>query len=116
MSRVRGVTDEELESLLMKERGVFAVAFMAYMSIPCEHFLPELRALSELMNGRLSFYSIDVDENPTITGELGVTVAPTLLVIKDGKEYARYEGPYSREAMKDRIDTLLLLQKPDVQS
>ena len=45
--------------------------------------------------------------DPSITEELGVQAVPTLLVFREGEELARYEGPYSREALNDRLTQLL---------
>ena len=50
---------------------------------------------------------VDVDENPTITEDLLVKSVPTTLVFFDGDEIARFEGPYSREALEDRIGKLM---------
>ena len=54
----------------------------------------------------------DVTENPTITDELGVQAVPTLLVFRDGEEIARYEGPYSREALNERLTNLMAGKPP----
>ncbi len=106
MSRLRRITDEGLDTLI-QEDGWFAVAFMSRFAIPCDHFLPELAAMPDMMEHRIGFHLIDIDENPTITDTLGITAVPTSLVFLDGKEMARYEGPYSREALKERLAQLL---------
>lgn len=109
---VKRISDQDLEDLLIKERGAFAVAFMSYTSIACDHFKPELAALPEAMLGRMAFYTIDADENPTITDELGVEAVPTLVVYKDYEEVVRYEGPYSKEALKERLENAVF-KKPE---
>lgn len=109
---VKRISDQDLEDLLIKERGAFAVAFMSYSSIACDHFKPELAGLPEAMQGRIAFYAIDADENPTITGELGVEHTPTLVVFKDYEEVVRYEGPYSKEALKERLENAVF-KKPE---
>ncbi len=86
---------------------------MAVGSIPCDHFLPELTAMPDLLKNRMKFYHLDVDENPTITEELGVTATPTLIIFKGEEELKRYEGPYSKEALKERLESVLLFKKPD---
>lgn len=100
--RVLTVTDEGLEKLI-QENNLFAIAFTSRTSIPCDHFLPEYSAMPEILGGRLSFFKIDHDENPTISDELQVLAVPTLIVFKEGQECVRYEGPYSREALKERL-------------
>lgn len=110
---IRRITDEGLEDLLVRERSVFAVAFMAYDSLPCDKFKPELDELPDLLRGRIKFFVIDEEENPSIADDLKILAVPTLLAWRDGKEIARYEGVYTKECLKDRFETLLLLKKPD---
>jgi thioredoxin 1 len=106
-SMVKELNDHGLEERVLECDGIVAVAFLDFSSIPCDHFRPELEAVSETMAGKIEFYKIDVTENPSITEELGVQAVPTLLVFRDGEEIARYEGPYSREALSERITALL---------
>lgn len=111
-TEVKRINDRGLEELLVSEKGCFAVAFMSTTSIPCDHFLPELTAMPALMKHRIKFYHLDMEENPTITDEMEVLAAPTLLVFKGGEEVKKMEGPYSKEALKDRLEEVLLFKKP----
>jgi thioredoxin 1 len=104
---VKDLNDTGLEEKVLESDGLVAVAFLDYGSIPCDHFRPELDAVSETLEGKVQFFKIDVTENPSITEELGVQAVPTLLIFREGEEIARYEGPYSREALNDRITNLL---------
>jgi thioredoxin 1 len=106
MSRIRRLNDEDLLRILDFPNSI-AIAFMRYTSIPCANFLPELMAMPEVMKDRLKFFYLDVDENPDITERMGVTAIPTLLVIRRKEEVARYEGPYSRDALRQRLDAVL---------
>jgi len=108
---VKELNDQGLEERVLESEGMVSVAFLDYGSIPCDHFRPELDAVSETLEGKLEFYKLDVSENPSITEELGVQAVPTLLVFRDGEEIARYEGPYSREALGERL-TALMAGKP----
>ena len=104
---VRDLNDTGLEERVLESEGLVAVAFLDWGSIPCEHFKPELDAVADHLHGKAEFYRIDVSENPSITEELGVQAVPTLLVFREGEEIARYEGPYSREALTDRLMQLM---------
>ncbi|MFN3484628.1 MAG: thioredoxin family protein [Planctomycetota bacterium] len=109
---VRDLNDHGLEERVLEAEGPVAVAFLDFGSIPCVHFRPELEAVAEALEGKVAFYRIDVTENPSITEELGVQAVPTLLVFRDGDEIARYEGPYSREALAERLSALLAGKRP----
>ena len=101
------LNDLALEERILESDRCVAVAFLHYSSAPCDHFRPELQAVSKMLDDKVEFCQIDVTENPTITEELGVQAVPTLLVFREGDEIARYEGPYSQEALFERISTLL---------
>lgn len=96
-------TDQMLEELLIRSKGWMAVAFLGRLSIPCDHFIPEFNKLAEALDGKVRCVRIDVDENPSITDQLGVVAVPTTLLFDRGDEKARYEGPYSSEALAERF-------------
>src|SRR5258706_13358488 len=96
---VRDLNDQGLEERVLESEGLVAVAFLDFCSIPCDHFRPELVAVSDMLDSKIEFFRIDVTENPTITDELGVQAVPTLLAFRDGGGSARYEGRYSAEAL-----------------
>ena len=104
---VKDLNDTGVEERVLESDGLVAVAFLDFGSIPCKHFRPELEAVASQLEAKVEFYRLDVTENPSITDDLGVQAVPTLLVFRDGEEIARYEGPYSREALTDRITQLL---------
>ena len=104
---VKDLNDTGLEERVLESDGLVAVAFLDYGSIPCDHFRPELDSVADTLGEKVEFYKLDVSENPSITEELGVQAVPTLLVFREGEEVARYEGPYSREALNDRLTQLL---------
>jgi thioredoxin-like negative regulator of GroEL len=107
---IRHTNDELLDRLLadlIVGPGCFAIAFMGHFSEACTHFWPEIRAVAHEWHKKIKFYSIDAIENPTLTDQFGVTAVPTLIVFKGGDEVARYEGPYSREALRERLGKLV---------
>lgn len=101
------IGDLTLESVMSK-RGVWVlVAFMYYGSIPCRFFRPEFRKISEHFGRKLWHGEINAEENPTITDTLKVVAVPTTLLLYNGVVEGRYEGPYSHEALIERIDRVL---------
>jgi thioredoxin-like negative regulator of GroEL len=107
MGRVRWKSDQFVEERILNARGFVAAAFFGMFSTPSEHFLAEYAALSESLGDRMEFYAVNADENPTITEDAQITSLPTTIVWKDASEVARYEGPYSREALNDRLAKLM---------
>jgi hypothetical protein len=106
---VRRINDIGLEGIIL-EGKLTAVAFVYLDSIPCGHFLPEFQKLScgevPIPDG-IACYVIDAGENPKIADDLKVMAVPTTLLLRDGKELGRFEGPYSCEALSARIEERL---------
>lgn len=104
------IHDVELQEILDPERALTdqwsAVSFIDIGSIPCNHFKPEFETFAQAMKG-IYCAEIVCDENPTITSKCGVIAIPTTLIFKGTKEVGRYEGPYSHETLKERVQNLM---------
>lgn len=110
MNDVKRINDRDFEDLIAK-MDAFGVVYMSVGSIPCDHIRPEVEALPGVLHHRLKIYWMDVDENPSICEELAIDSVPMLVIYKKEEEIARYEGPYSKEALKSRIEDLLFKKK-----
>ena len=107
MKDAKFTNDREVYETLACGKGWVAVAFVRRDIIACQHFLPEFEAYARLVRHSVYCVFIDVEENPTITEECLVEAMPTTLVFHKGDEHARFEGPYSFEALKDRIEKMM---------
>ena len=101
------VNDIDAEALITERPGVTVVAFLRWDVIACDHFKPELTAFADKVSTRVTVCWLSQEENPEIVKTLMVDAVPTTLVFKNGDEIARFEGPYSREALEDRILALI---------
>jgi len=50
---VRDLNDQGLEERVLESQGIVAVGFLDFCSIPCDHFRPELAAVSETLDGKI---------------------------------------------------------------
>lgn len=107
MKKITYVTDRDFEEIIVEADGWVVVWFFSRGSIPCDHFETEFEAYAKQAGDSVRCLRMDVDENPSITEELLVEAVPTTLVFREGEELARFEGPYSREALIDRIGTII---------
>lgn len=101
------IGDQTLESILQRPGVWVLVAFMYYGSVPCRFFRPEFRKLCEHFGRKLWHAEINAEENPTITDTLKVIAVPTTLLLHNGHEEGRFEGPYSCKALIERVDKVL---------
>jgi thioredoxin 1 len=84
-------------------KGVTLVDFWAPWCGPCRMQTPILEQLAPQLAGKVRIGKVNVDENPGVAGEFGVTGIPTLIVFKNGAEVERFVGVQPAEVLKDRL-------------
>ena len=68
-----------------KKAPVAVVDFNATWCGPCRMLAPVLEDISEKYEGKVSFYSVDVDESPALAMEYRVSSVPCLVLLKNGE-------------------------------
>ena len=104
---IQRVSDKTAEKMICEERRVIAMWFFSHESIACDHGREEIIAFEKDFKDIVKCVALDVDENPTLTEEMLVDAVPTLILIKDADEIARFEGPYSREMLGQRFKEII---------
>lgn len=80
------------------KRMVTMVDIGAKACIPCKMMIPVIESLSEEYEGRAGIVFSDVWKNPKEAEKFGIRAIPTqILYDKDGKEFMRHEGYFSKE-------------------
>jgi thioredoxin 1 len=106
---VFAVGDRDFEQKVLKARLPVIVDFSAEWCPPCRVLEPVYRRLSAEYQGKLSFASVDIDENPIVHVRYRIQGVPTLILFKDGKEVTRFVGPHPGR-LKRAIDSSLAEQ------
>lgn len=70
---------------------------------PCHMVSPIVESLAEDYAGRILFGKLNVDENPNVAMQYGITSIPTLLVFKNGRLVDRIIGAMPRQRLEQRI-------------
>lgn len=104
---VRVLNDHGFSEQVLESSGYVGVAFLDHFSIPCDHFRPELESLAERLVEKVRIFQVDASESPSLTEYVRVEAVPTFVLYRNGEEAARYEGPYSREALQERIQSIM---------
>lgn len=99
---VKCLNDQELEARIGHSTGYMVVAFLDWASEPCKNFRVEFEALAELVTGA-DFFWIEALENESVAEYYEVLAVPTTLLFREGTKIGCWEGPYSRESLKDRL-------------
>lgn len=79
---VKKISENEFDKV--KEAKIALIDFSATWCGPCKMLAPILDEVSDEMSDSLSFYNIDVDENPDLAGQFSVTSIPALVILKEG--------------------------------
>ncbi len=80
---VKKINEAEFNSEVKKD-AVAVVDFNATWCGPCRMLAPVLEDLSEKYEGKVSFFSVDVDECPGLAMQYRVSSVPCLVLLKEG--------------------------------
>ena len=80
---VKKINSQEFAAEAMKA-PVAVVDFNATWCGPCRMLAPVLEDISEKYAGRVSFFSVDVDEAPGLAMQFRVNSVPCLVLLKNG--------------------------------
>lgn len=102
---VKKISAKEYEEI--DKSGVVLIDFSAEWCGPCRMVAPVLDDLSKEYEGKVSFYNVDVDDNPELAGEFFVQSIPALAIVKDGKFEDMQVGFLPKENLKSFIDRFI---------
>lgn len=98
---VKKISEKEYEK--MDKSGIMLIDFSATWCGPCRMLAPVLEEVSGEYEGKMAFYSVDVDENPGLAGEFSVQSIPALAILKDGKLAEMQVGFQPKESLEGWI-------------
>ncbi|MBP8725931.1 MAG: thioredoxin [Saprospiraceae bacterium] len=87
--------------------GVAVVDFWAEWCGPCRMVGPIIDELSQEYGTKVKIGKLNVDHNPAVAMQFGVTSIPTILFIKDGKQVDKQVGASSKATLKQKIEAIL---------
>jgi len=99
------VTDDTFDTEVRNADVPVVVDFWAEWCGPCKMIGPALEELSEEYGDKIKIAKINVDENPSSPGQLGVRGIPALFLFKDGQVVSNKIGAAPKAALKSWIDS-----------
>ena len=96
------VTKENFEAEVLKATQPVIVDFFATWCGPCRMVGPLLEEIAE-ENENIKVVKVDVDQDPDLAIQFGVTSIPLLIVMKDGKIVNQALGARSKAQILDMI-------------
>lgn len=88
----------------IKSSKIAVSDFSATWCGPCKMMAPVFHTVAEDMKDEVSFFNVDVDENPGLAASNKVFSVPTLILYKDGVETSRSVGAISKYDLIDFIN------------
>ena len=103
---VRDLNEQEFDAAVA-EKKVSLIDFWAPWCGPCRMTGPQVEAAAEELDGKASFFKVNVDDNSGLARKFGVMSIPTMVVLQDGEEAARMVGARNREDIKAAVEEWL---------
>ncbi|MCA0336889.1 MAG: thioredoxin [Actinobacteria bacterium] len=85
MADLKAVTDDNFELEVMNADKPVLVDFWAPWCGPCRAVAPILEEIARDHGDKVEIVKLNTDENPAITGKLGITSIPTMHLYKNGE-------------------------------
>lgn len=95
------ITDENFEELVLKSEKPFYLKFGAEWCSPCKFIQPHLDSLSDELKDKVTFGTLDVDNDPNTGTKYGIRSLPTMILFKGSKNVGIKVGATSKEDIKN---------------
>ncbi|MGH9459137.1 MAG: thioredoxin [Thermoanaerobaculia bacterium] len=94
----------ESEFDAVASNGTVLIDFSAEWCGPCKAMVPVVEKIAEAYRDKLSVYTVDIDQDPSLAARHGVMSVPTMLVMKGGQAVERIVGAISEKNLRAKIE------------
>lgn len=101
------VTDATFDSDVLKSDLPVLVDFWAPWCGPCRMVAPIVEELGEEYSGKVTFYKMNTDENPSIPAKYGIRSIPSLLIFRKGELKETIVGFRPKSDLKKRLESAI---------
>ena len=96
-------TDANFQTEVISSEKLTVVDFWAPWCGPCIALGPTIDALANEYTGQINVGKVNVDENPNLSVEYGITSIPCVLFIKGGNVVDKQVGAAPKSAFEKKI-------------
>lgn len=105
MGKYVELTTENFDSTV--NSGVSLVDFWAPWCGPCRMIAPVIEELAGDFEGKANICKVNTDEQQDLAVKYGIRSIPTIIFMKDGEVVDQMVGATSKQALTDKINSLL---------
>ncbi len=101
----REFNDANFKSEVLTSDKLTLIDFWAEWCGPCRAIGPVIEELSKEYDGRVNVGKLNVDHNPEVSMNYGITSIPTILFIKDGQVVDKLLGAQPKAIVIKKIES-----------
>jgi thioredoxin 1 len=100
-------TDSNFETNVLNSDKLTVIDFWAEWCGPCRAIGPVIEELSKQYSGKVNIGKVNVDLNPSVSMNYGITSIPAILFIKGGKVVDKQIGAVPKSILEKKIQANL---------
>lgn len=101
------VTEQTFENEILRSELPVLVEFGAVWCGPCKTVAPELEALARELAGKAKIVTVDIDQCPNLSREMGVQSVPAFVVFHQGRPIGGRVGAMKRQELRQMLEPVL---------
>lgn len=116
MNQLQSTSAETFREDVLQSAAPVVVDFAAAWCGPCRAMAPALEKLARDFAGRVRFAKVDIDDDPWLAEQLGISAVPTLLVFQGGRLIDRMVGMVAPAVIKSKLDAIVRQSRQRVEN
>ena len=100
-------TDANFQSTVMESDKLTVIDFWAEWCGPCRAIGPVIEELATEYAGKVNIGKVNVDVNPTLSMNFGITSIPAILFVKGGQVVDKQIGAVPKSVLEKKIQSHL---------